>query len=297
MKIKPPLSRSLKALHVIFASGTTGGFLSILVLTAVKAKLDPSSYAVLDSGILRLFTWTITYSSFALIVTSCLYSLFFGWGILKHGWVALKWIIILALFILAWFVIGPSVNGLASISDAGFQASSMADRYVSLSGSLAVGSAAGLILMVVAILLSTIRPFGQWRERESRVEKIITAAVLGIVVLGVAMLLLSEWSLTSYRTMPIRDLSAAGLPDGRYPGGATIGSYTYRVQVAVAAGRITEISRIDRHKSVYVDYAEGVFGKIIRDQNPNTDAVTGATTTSKAYMKAVENALITAGAL
>jgi len=267
-----------------------------LVLIAVKTKLDPSAYFGLDSGILRLFSWIITYFSFGLIITSCLYSLFFGWGMLRYGWVAFKWLIIFLLFILAWFWLGPSVSGLASISDAGFHITTMADRYESLSESLVAGSATGLTLMILAVLLSTIRPFGQRRERDSRVEKIATAIILGVAILGMAMMVVSQLSLSRYRTMPIRDLSAAGLQDGRYAGNATVGSYTYKVQVTIAADRVVEIFSIDPRKSVYADYAEGVFERIIRRQNPNVDAISGATTTSKAYMKAVENALFTAGA-
>jgi uncharacterized protein with FMN-binding domain len=63
------------------------------------------------------------------------------------------------------------------------------------------------------------------------------------------------------------------------------------VKVEVFDGRITDIAEIGGRHSVYVDYAQGVFSKIIRDQTANTDAITGATTTSKAYMKAVEDAL------
>lgn len=44
-----------------------------------------------------------------------------------------------------------------------------------------------------------------------------------------------------------------------------------------------------------ITYAQGVFAKIIRDQNANTDAITGATTTSKMFRKAVEDALKTKG--
>lgn len=68
-------------------------------------------------------------------------------------------------------------------------------------------------------------------------------------------------------------------------------NYLYRVEATVREGQIREMKAIDNRESPYAFYAEGVFKKIIRDQNANTDAVTGATTTSKALMKAVENAL------
>jgi uncharacterized protein with FMN-binding domain len=253
MSSKEFLSRILKSIHIILASGIIGGLAAILVLLGVKAAVDAAADATIDHGILVVFRWLITYPSFAFIVTSCLYSLFFSWGIVRFGWVALKWLLLLGLFALVWFGLGPAVSGLASVSDAGFHVSSMAER-------------------------------------------IISAVVLSVVILGVAGLTVSEQSLEKYRRMPIKEISAAGIPDGAYAGESTVGNLTYRVKVEVDAGMIVGISEIGGRHSVYVEYAQGVFGKIIREQTANTDAITGATTTSKAYMKAVEDALHKAGA-
>lgn len=50
---------------------------------------------------------------------------------------------------------------------------------------------------------------------------------------------------------------------------------------------------IKNRDSFYARLAEGIKHKIIREQKINIDAVTGATTTSKILMKAVEAAIIT----
>jgi uncharacterized protein with FMN-binding domain len=66
-----------------------------------------------------------------------------------------------------------------------------------------------------------------------------------------------QWlSKYDFRQVLARRNSAAGLPDGAYLGESAIGNFIYRVKVET-----------------------------------NTDAITGATTTSKAYMKTVEDAL------
>jgi uncharacterized protein with FMN-binding domain len=296
MSGKAVLSKALKALHIILASGIIGGLAAILALLGLKGSLDPAAYATADRGGLSIFRWLITYPSFGFVVTSCLYGLFFGWGILRFGWVALKWLLIVAVFAIAWFGLGPAVSGLSSVSDAGFHITGMAQRYRSFGAQAAATAAVGLGCMITAILFSTLRPLGQRRDRESQAERIICAVVLGVVVLGVTGLTISERSLEKYRRMPIRDLNAAGIPDGTYDGESSIGNFKYRVQVELHEGRITRISAPVSRRSVYVDYAQGVFSKIIRDQTPNTDAITGATTTSKAYMKAVEDALGKAGA-
>ena len=296
MSSKAFLSRILKSIHIILAGGIMGGLAAILVLLGAKAAVAAAAYSTLDRGILLVFRWMITYPSFAFIVTSCLYSLFFSWGILRFGWVALKWLLLLGLFALVWFGLGPAVSGLASVSDAGFHVSSMAERYRYFTHLAAVTSAVGLGCMVTAILFSTLRPFGQRRDTESRAERIISAVVLAVVILGVAGLTVSEQSLEKYRRMPIREIGAAGIPDGVYAGESTIGNLTYRVKVEVSAGRIVGISEVGGRHSAYVEYAQGVFSRIIREQTANTDAITGATTTSKAYMMAVEDALLKAGA-
>jgi uncharacterized protein with FMN-binding domain len=296
MRSKTLLSKIVKSIHIILAGGIIGGLGAILVLLSVKASIDAATYSILDQGILVVFRWMITYPSFAFIVTSCLYSLLFSWGILRFGWVALKWLLLVGLFALVWFGLGPAVSGLSSVSDAGFHVSSMAERYNSFTTRAVATSAVGLGCMVTAILLSTLRPFGQRRDKESRVERIISAIVLAVVIVGITGLTVSERSLEKYRRMPIKDISAAGISDGEYSGESEIGNITYRVKVEVSAGRIIGISALESRKSVYVEYAQGVFNKIIRDQTANTDAITGATTTSKAYMKAVEDALSNAGA-
>ena len=86
-------------------------------------------------------------------------------------------------------------------------------------------------------------------------------------------------------------LHAKSVDDGIYNGEAEAGSYVYKVKVEVQNHRIVNIEGIDNRKSSYVSYAEGVFTKIIKQQKVDVDAITGATTTSKAFMKAVENAL------
>jgi hypothetical protein len=187
----------LKSIHIILASSIIGGLAAILMLLSVKTAVDSESHFIIDRGILIIFRWLITYPAFAFIITSCLYSLFFKWGIVRFGWIALKWLLLLGLFALVWFSLGPAVSGLSSISDAGFHLSSMAERYASYTAQAGATAAVGIGLMVIAILFSTLRPFGQRRDKESRAERVISAIVLAVVVVGVAGLTISEQSLMS----------------------------------------------------------------------------------------------------
>ena len=100
------------------------------------------------------------------------------------------------------------------------------------------------------------------------------------------------------REMPIRNVDLSGIPNGVYHGAFTYGSgkgFTYRVQTHVVNYRIHGIDVVANRDSKYARKAAGVLMRIVELQTPNVDAVSGATTTSKAFMKAVENSLRDAG--
>lgn len=93
------------------------------------------------------------------------------------------------------------------------------------------------------------------------------------------------------RTMPIADVDLAAVPDGTYRGDFTYGKFTYEVRTTVKAHHIGKIDILKNRNSKYARMAAGVIPRILEKQTPNVDAVSGATTTSKALMKAVENSL------
>lgn len=97
------------------------------------------------------------------------------------------------------------------------------------------------------------------------------------------------------REMSIRDVDLLQINDGTYTGNFTYGKgkgFTYAVETQVKNHKIIGINILSNRDSKHAKKAEGVIDRIIRQQTPNVDAVSGATTTSKALMKAVENALL-----
>lgn len=88
---------------------------------------------------------------------------------------------------------------------------------------------------------------------------------------------------------PVIDFST--IPDGAYRGGFTYGAFNYIVEVIVAEGKVTEIIAIQNKDNEPSEMAEGVFNQIIEAQSVDVDGVSGATASSKALLKAVENAL------
>jgi len=94
------------------------------------------------------------------------------------------------------------------------------------------------------------------------------------------------------RQLEIQDLDISAAKDGTYTGDYTYGNFTYSVEVTIAGGKITSIVMLANRDDKHVILAEGVIPKVIAEQKTNVDVVTGATTTSKAILKAIENAVL-----
>ena len=94
------------------------------------------------------------------------------------------------------------------------------------------------------------------------------------------------------RQSEIIDINLGRIPDGDYVGAYSYGGFEYIVKTVVDTHKIVNFDVIQNRKTKYAKRAEGVIPRSIERQTPNVDAVSGATTTSKALMKAVENSLL-----
>jgi uncharacterized protein with FMN-binding domain len=95
------------------------------------------------------------------------------------------------------------------------------------------------------------------------------------------------------KTMDIAHVDPATVPDGEYTGEFPFRQrYLYRVRVTVKSGRITNIEVLENGtENEYAQKGLGVIPRMLREQSPDVDAVSGATVSSKALMKCVEKAL------
>lgn len=93
------------------------------------------------------------------------------------------------------------------------------------------------------------------------------------------------------RKMPINEVDLSRVSDGSYRGDFSYGGFTYEVEVSVKDHKIEGIEILRNRESKHAKKAEGVAEKVLEAQSLKVDAVTGATTTSKALLKAIENAL------
>ena len=88
------------------------------------------------------------------------------------------------------------------------------------------------------------------------------------------------------RELAINHVDLSMVHDGTYDG-----DFTYAVRVSVTDHRIASINVVTNRDTTHAKKAEGVVGKVLDQQRNDVDVVSGATTTSKALLKAVENAI------
>lgn len=92
---------------------------------------------------------------------------------------------------------------------------------------------------------------------------------------------------------PVVEVPESGYKDGTYQGSGTGFGGTISVQVTVSGGKISNIDILSAagETSSYFSAASGVVSRILSAQNPNVDAVSGATYSSNGIIQAVQNAL------
>jgi uncharacterized protein with FMN-binding domain len=93
------------------------------------------------------------------------------------------------------------------------------------------------------------------------------------------------------RNMSIKEIDLSTVSAGKYRGDFSYGGFTYEVEVSIKGHRIDNITILKNIDSIYAKEAETVIDRVLYSQSLNVDAVSGATTTSKALLKAVEGAL------
>jgi len=126
-------------------------------------------------------------------------------------------------------------------------------------------------------------------------KKVVLIIIIGVVVIAIGILsslmLCNTAEMKRVRAMPINDINLSSISDGVYKGDYSYGGFTYEVEVTVKEHKIETINVLKNRNTSHAKSAEGVIGKVLKTQSVNLDAVSGATTTSKALLKAIENAL------
>lgn len=292
MYIRKTGLKVLKGFHLMFVSLTLGGVGMVVYLYANLQYTSTGIAFAENTGILtfRIFEWIMNFSFGGLLLTGFIYGMFTHWGFFKYIWIFLKWILVGTIFVVVIIWGYPSVNGLAAVSDISPGRVDLSHFEMFRKHSLWIVSLI-MILMLGIVFISTLRPWGKLNF--TGIKK--RGWVLSVAGLCAAFILYfqvgTHFVLAKYRNMKINPVQLDQLPSGIYLGRFEEAGGPYVVEVTVRGHKITDIKPRQVRNSHYVRLSEGIFQKVKDNQRIDIQGITGATTTSRCYLKAIENAL------
>lgn len=291
-KLKGTYLSILKALHLLFVTSFFGGLAASLVILGSGAAggigAGPDESYIM---IYRINTLVVYYSLFGLTITAIIYGLFTNWGILKHRWIIIKWLllfVIAAIYIIAY---KPSISGIAALSSGGQFSGETINLFTDLFQRSIVTSVLILSLLLIIFFISTLKPFGSRSSDFLADNKIARISIVALIILSAGFFIMGWVNLNRLRTMPVRSPDLSTINDGIYKGSFSDGGGIYSVEVEIDNHSISKLNFETDRNSKYVNYARPVINRVIEEQTLSVDAITGATTTSKCILKAVEEAL------
>ena len=117
--------------------------------------------------------------------------------------------------------------------------------------------------------------------------------VLGVFVLFIIIALIAITNgLSEGQNAILNGIDLSSISNGEYTGTYEHGRWTNTIIVYVENQKITGIEIIkDVFAAGITNCSTEVFHRVMENQNTQIDVVSGATVTTKAYLKAIENAL------
>jgi uncharacterized protein with FMN-binding domain len=283
--------KALNIIHQIFVGICLVSLIALIVLLVLRNGADGSRLASLDFKIYSLFNGFFIWSFYGIVTTAIIFAIFTRWGFFRHKWLVIKWVFVAVLILMTMFLISPAISGLVAIRSGGFVIEGAKEEYSRLGGAAIPWLILeGLIIAGIKVL-SKLKPWGGIPNifKLKRETFLIISAVA--VFVGLLFIATGFFNLQRIRNMTIEEPDLKKMENGRYIGKTEVGGFSYIVEVIITNHRIEDIKVLKNRNSSYARWAEAVIPRILKRQTLNVDAVTGATTTSKALMKTVSNSL------
>lgn len=121
--------------------------------------------------------------------------------------------------------------------------------------------------------------------------KVIIIVSILLILVAVSGFFYLNRGLESIGNLPINKVDLSMLEDGIYSGEFNQGRFTNRLEVEVKMNRISNITIVEDVVFALTEVSRELFENLLLHQSNDIDVISGATVTSKAYLKAVENAL------
>ncbi|GAA0083907.1 hypothetical protein UT300007_03460 [Clostridium sp. CTA-7] len=121
--------------------------------------------------------------------------------------------------------------------------------------------------------------------------KILMSLILLFLLIFVGVIFYLSRGLNEGMSISLNGIDISKLDDGKYTGEYDHGRWTNKLDITVKNNKITEILIKDDVTFSKPGVSEELFNKVIETQSTKIDAISGATVTSKAYLKSIENVL------
>jgi uncharacterized protein with FMN-binding domain len=126
---------------------------------------------------------------------------------------------------------------------------------------------------------------------KSKTRRVVIS--VGVIAVLLALMLVGATSgMGEIRKLTIDNVDLTTIADGAYRGSYHKGRWVYDVEVTVVNHKITSVKNTNPKTNMAKALCDGVAASVIQKQSPRIDAVCGASISTKAFAKAVENALV-----
>jgi uncharacterized protein with FMN-binding domain len=122
-------------------------------------------------------------------------------------------------------------------------------------------------------------------------KKIVRITVSLLIIIAIGGVFFITRGLKSGVNLIINNVDLSSLSDGTYDGKYNAGRWTNEMNVTIKDHKITKLDVVKDVSISKFEVTNAMLSKVIKKQNTNVDVVSGATVTSKAYLKSIENAL------
>ncbi len=124
-----------------------------------------------------------------------------------------------------------------------------------------------------------------------KVLKVVLIIICLIILIGGGSIFYFSRGLDSGSRLVVNEVNLLSLENGLYRGKYNDGRWSNEVEVEIKNHQIKEIAIIQDMTVSDPTVSEELFKRVIEKQRVKVDVVTGATVTSKAYLKSIELAL------
>jgi uncharacterized protein with FMN-binding domain len=124
------------------------------------------------------------------------------------------------------------------------------------------------------------------------VFKWVMIVIIAIIVLFLISIPILNRGMGEIKALTINPVDLFSLSDGIYTGNYCKGRWCYTVDVEVRTHQIVDIKIVNAKMNALKKVNNELIKRILEKRQVTVDTYTGATVTSKALLKAVENALI-----